>query len=303
MSDENPNPSQYPLDEPSVLDYVKSLFRSGDGKRIQIPVEEKVVVEERKSLTLETPVLQPIDDIQVEPSFLEAPSTELEPVAERVEARVYTPFPWRSLLAFGLAWIGQRLFEPPSIIELGIVFYVAAFSSLGWAIYRREWTLPSLAPTSERTDPLTYRGLPLVLSVGLAFLSFLLFGDYIFTQLNVTVWILAIVFLIWAFWLNTSSLRSNFGRLTSFFQREVWTITISRWTLLLIAETALVFFFRFYQTASVPPEPFSDQAEKILDVYDVSQGQTKVFFTRNTGREGFQMYWTLLVARIFGTGL
>jgi hypothetical protein len=73
--------------------------------------------------------------------------------------------------------------------------------------------------------------------------------------------------------------------------------------LLLIAATALVFFFRFYQTASVPPEPFSDQAEKILDVYDVSQGQTHVFFTRNTGREGFQMYWTLLVARLFDTGL
>src|SRR5687768_1109640 len=173
MSDENPNPSQYPLGEPSVLDYVKSLFRSGDGERIRFPVEEKVV-EERKSLTLETPVLQPIDDIQLEPTFLEAPSTELEPVAERIEPRVYTPFPWRFLLAFGLAWIGQSLFESSSSIELGLVFYIAAFSSLGWSIYRGEWTLPSLAPTSERTDPLTYRSLPLVLSVILAFLTFLL---------------------------------------------------------------------------------------------------------------------------------
>jgi hypothetical protein len=301
MSDENPNPSQYPLGEPSVLDYVKSLFRSGDGERIRFPVEEKVV-EERKSLTLETPVLQPIDDIQLEPTFLEAPSTELEPVAERIEPRVYTPFPWRFLLAFGLAWIGQSLFESSSSIELGLVFYIAAFSSLGWSIYRGEWTLPSLAPTSERTDPLTYRSLPLVLSVILAFLTFLLFGDYLFTQFNVTVWILAVVFLIWAFWLNNNSLQSSFGRLTSFFQREVWTITISRWTLLLIAATALVFFFRFYQTASVPPEPFSDHAEKILDVYEVSQGQTHVFFTRNTGREAFQMYWTLLVAKLFDTG-
>ena len=39
MSNENPNPdlNQYPLGEPSVLDYVKSLFRFGDGQRIQIP--------------------------------------------------------------------------------------------------------------------------------------------------------------------------------------------------------------------------------------------------------------------------
>ena len=64
-----------------------------------------------------------------------------------------------------------------------------------------------------------------------------------------------------------------------------------------------MFFFRFYQTQTVPPEPFSDHAEKILDVYDVSQGQTHIFFPRNTGREAFQMYWTLLVAKIFGTGL
>ncbi|RPJ22175.1 MAG: hypothetical protein EHM33_24290, partial [Chloroflexi bacterium] len=91
--------------------------------------------------------------------------------------------------------------------------------------------------------------------------------------------------------------------LISFFQRDLWTINISRWTMLLIAATVLVFFFRFYQTAIVPPEPFSDHAEKIFDVYDVSQGQTRIFFPRNTGRESFQMYWTLLIAKLFGTGL
>ncbi len=81
-----------------------------------------------------------------------------------------------------------------------------------------------------------------------------------------------------------------------FFQRYGWII-------LLIVATALVFFFRFYQTTTIPPEPFSDHAEKILDVYDVSQGQTHIFFIRNTGREAFQMYWTLLISWIFRTGL
>ena len=88
-----------------------------------------------------------------------------------------------------------------------------------------------------------------------------------------------------------------------FSKRDRWTIHNSLWLLLLIAATALIFFFRFYQTTGVPPEPFSDHAEKILDVYDVSQGQTHIFFIRNTGREGFQMYWTLLIAKLFGTGL
>ena len=73
--------------------------------------------------------------------------------------------------------------------------------------------------------------------------------------------------------------------------------------MLLLAATALIFFFRFTKTVTVPPEPFSDHAEKILDVYDVSQGQTHIFFPRNTGREAIQMYWTLLVSWVFGTGL
>jgi hypothetical protein len=203
-----------------------------------------------------------------------------------------------------LAWIGQRAFEPPHTgTEFGVALYVAAFAFLAWALQRGEWTLPALAPTYEGTDPLTYRGLPLILAVGLAVATFFLFGNQLFTRLNVFVWLLAIGCLMWAFWLPRQSLRSRFRDFRAFFQREVWTLSISRWTLVLVAVTALVFFFRFAQTASVPPEPFSDHAEKILDVYDVSQGQTRVFFPRNTGREGFQMYWTLLIAGLFGTGL
>jgi Dolichyl-phosphate-mannose-protein mannosyltransferase len=306
MSDDVEKPDQ--LEEPSVLDYVKSLFRFGNGKRIQIPFEKEILldekVEKKQSLFNTAPGLQPIDDVQLEPSFVEAPSTDLRPVYENIEERHFTPFPSRSLLAFMLAWIGQRTFEPPhTSTELGFAFYIAAFSLLGWAVYRGEWKLPSLASTSEGTDRLTYRGLPLILALGLGAWAFILLRDNLFTKLNAFIWILAIVFLISAFWLNKNSLRSVFRNLILFFQRDRWTINISRWTLLLIAATVFVFFFRFSQTASVPPEPFSDHAEKILDVYDVSQGQTHIFFIRNTGREGFQMYWTLLTAKLFGTGL
>ncbi len=173
---------------------------------------------------------------------------------------------------------------------------------LGWAIYRGEWNLPSpLRPSpsgkkdrgeGEGNDPLTYRRLPLLISIPLAFWAFTLFQDNLFTITNTSIWLLAVVSFVFAFWIKkpdqsaaSSSIRFNF------------------WTLLLIAATAFVFFFRFYQTSTVPPEPFSDHAEKILDVYDVSQGQTRIFFSRNTGREAFQMYWTLLVAKLFGTGL
>ena len=296
------------LEEPSVLDYVKSLLRFGNGERVRIPGEEKNVrikpVKERHAFVTETPVLKRTEDLQQELSFVEAPATEVEPVAVHVPEEPARPFPWRSLLAFLLAWAAQAMFEPPHIgTVVGLALYIAAFAVLALALRHGEWKLPSLAPTFDRTDPLTYRGLPLILGVGLALVSFSMFGDHLFTRLNVILWVLAIVSLLWAFWLNQKSLRFALQGLTASLRQEVWTIRFSRWTLLLIAVMALAFFFRFYQTTTVPPEPFSDHAEKILDVYDVTQGQTKVFFTRNTGRESFQMYWTVLIDKLFNTGL
>jgi hypothetical protein len=261
------------LGEPSVLDYVKSLFRS-----------EKV---------------------------------EVVSSVETIEDKPLTPFPWRVLLAFGLAVIGQIMFEPPHArTEFGFVFYLAAFALLGWALLRGEWTLPSLAPTSEGTDPLTVRFWPFIPAVLLFWLAFLLLGgsqlmpgislpdsiaaylpleDNQFTGLNFSLWILVILFLMRAFWLNGNASTSIVDTRDPLLPRNVWII-------LLIAATALVLFFRFSETPNVPPEPFSDHAEKIADVYEVSTGETHIFFTRNTGREAFQMYWTLFIAKFFGTG-
>jgi len=270
MSDETQNPNQPPQPEPSVLDYLKSLFRFGSGERIQLPdfveAEQSAISDESLAVSEQPETFQP--------------------------ANISTPFPWRSLLALVLALLGQKLFEPPpTTIPLGVAFYIMALSMLGWAIYRGEWTLMPLAETSDGADPLTYRRLALFISLPLGLWAFTLFDNNLFTKTNVFIWFVAVVLFIAAFWLNQQSSSSGI------------TKKISAWTLLLIAATALIFFFRFTQTASVPPEPFSDQAEKIFDVYDVSQGQTHIFFPRNTGREAIQMYWTLFVANVFGTGL
>jgi len=297
MSEDLEKPDQ--LQEPSVLDDFKSLFHFGNGDRIQIPSQEEALQDEKvgdtRSLTVETPTLHPGDDVQLETSFAEAPSLEIRLVAEASEAKPFTPFPWRSLLAFLLALAAQRTFEPPHTeTGFGIVLYIAALSLVGWALYHGEWKLPAFAPTSEGTDPLTYRGIPLILAFILGFWAFTILGDNLFTKVNVIVWVLATIFLTSAFWLNENDLGSVFRNTERFFQERRWTISITSWTILLIAATALIIFFRFYHTPSVPPEPFSDHAEKLLDVYDVSQGQTHIFFPRNTGREAIQMYWTLL---------
>lgn len=311
MSEELQNNSQF--DEPSVLDYVKSLFRFGKGERIQIPdfveeVQEPPVLPSPNGGQADEAILfkpdEPAEFQRVEPLILEpVVDSQVQSLSQGTRYQNLTPFPWRSLLAFLLALIGQSRFEPPSnSLSLGIAIYIAAFGLLAWAIYRGEWTLASTGQSSEGTDPLTYRPIALFISVLLGLWAFVIFKGNFFTRANLIVWCFAITFLIWALWLNEGGLRSVFNKAKTFLQRDTWTINISRWSLLIIAATLLVFFFRFYQTASVPPEPFSDHAEKILDVYEVSQGLTHVFFIRNTGREAFQMYWTVLIAKLFGTG-
>ncbi len=277
MNEESPN--QKPPEEPSVLDYVKSLFRFGKGERIQIPD----FAAEADSSPLQP---QPAD----EPS---ASST----------VQLDSPFPWRSLLAVFLAFAGQFFFEPPAATKpLGYALYLAALGLLGWAIYRKEWTINSYKPESEGTDPLTFRPVQFIISVLLGLWAFSLFSGNLFTSFNIFIWLLSIAFFLAAFWINPPSLASLFERIIGWLRRDLWTLKISRWALLLLAATALALFFRFTQTAQVPPEPFSDHAEKILDVFEVSQGQTRIFFPRNTGREAFQMYWTVLILNIFGTG-
>ena len=279
----------HPPEEPSVLDYVKSLFRFGRGGKIQIPafVEEEAPATIRELIPAETSDLQPV---------------HLEP------ANLPTAFPWRSLLALLLALIGQKILDTSiGNASLAYAFYIGAFVLLGWSIHLKEWSLTPLQETSSSTDPLTYRWLALILSIPFGISAFLNFNDNLFTTFNVILWYFAVTFFLWAFWLKGRSLWSamhdGFDRIGRFFQGNTWNINISGWTLLVLATVALAFFFRFYRTVSVPPEPFSDHAEKILDVYDVSQGLTHIFFPRNTGREAIQMYWTLLIANVFGTGL
>ncbi|HBG74466.1 MAG: hypothetical protein A2X25_14190 [Chloroflexi bacterium GWB2_49_20] len=256
------------MEEPSVLDYVKSKLRFWQAEKLELPLEEN----------------------------LPEPGPETIYSSRRI--------PWRSLLAVVLALAGQRSFEPPSRNWVaGIGFYLLSVVFLILAVMRSEWGLAPIRATEPRQDPLSVR-LTALLPAGIfALAAFALFGGNFFNALNLTLWLLAIVFLFWAFWLQESKGGSAWVRLKNFLKREPWQINISRWDVLVLAAILLVVFFRTYQLGAVPAEPFSDHAEKILDVYDVTMGQTHIFFPRNTGREALQMYLTAAVAGIFGTGL
>ncbi len=119
MTDTSQQP-QPPFQEPSVLDYFKSLFRFR-GERSAFSDQQSAVSDEQVTVGSQSEVPQFLDQTQGGPSTFDLrPSTE---------------FPWRSLLALLFALIGQNTFEPPpTTSSLGIAFYLAAFALLGWAI-------------------------------------------------------------------------------------------------------------------------------------------------------------------------
>jgi Dolichyl-phosphate-mannose-protein mannosyltransferase len=269
MSEEKP-----PLNEPSVLDWINSKLSFGRGARIEIPAE-----------------------------------TDAEVPAEPVPSRVRSPeviarFPWISLAALVLALIAQYSLEPPRASAItGIIFYAAALGLLLLAVLRREWVLAPLPVAAAANDPQTYHRTAFLIALALAFLAFFLFSGNLFTVENLTLWLIALGLLLTSLWVGDPHSPSGWRRFSAWVTRGNWQITINRWRLLLLAAALLVIFFRVYHIQQTPAEPFSDHAEKLLDVFDVSQGQTHIFFPRNTGREAIQMYWTLLMSWIFGTGI
>ena len=265
--------------EPSVLDYIKYRLSFGRGPRIEIPEYREVDIE---------------SEVNLQPQTSDLNSTHI-PV---------TPIPWLSLAALSLALFAQLFFEPPNPSALvGTGFYMVALGFLLMAVLRGQWILAPLAGSSSGRDPLTFRPRAFFISVPFAVLAFLFFTGNLFTGFNLTLWFIALGLFTWSLWLRHPTIDTLWKRLRAFLASEKWGITINRWTVLLLAATFIVIFFRVYHLQQTPAEPFSDHAEKLLDVYDVSQCQTHIFFPRNTGREAIQMYWTLLMSWVFGTGL
>jgi hypothetical protein len=200
------------------------------------------------------------------------------------------PYPWLSIAGLSVAVFAQFLLEPAARVEAAIVLYIAAIGFTIWAVARGEWKLAILPQESLNTQVRRPRLLPLFLCLPFLAGSFYLFGGNRFTILNLALWLTGIILFVAALWIPKQPLPSA--------ARLDW-----EWFALLAAVLLLASFFRFYQISTVPAEPFSDHAEKILDVNDIAHGESSIFFARNTGREAIQMYWTLLVAQVFGSGI
>ena len=148
---------------------------------------------------------------------------------------------------------------------------------------------------------MTYIAIPLIL------FAFLAFSGNRFDWINLLLWSAAIIFSVLALWERKP--EYGFGNRLSGFSTWIKQfgqgihIRITPWHILFFAVILVIGFFRFYELNGVPGEMFSDHAEKLLDVSDVLHGEYPIFFTRNTGREAFQMYLTAFIVKFFGTGL
>ena len=273
--------------EPSVLDYIKSLLR---GKPIPIPTAIESP-QDSQGLEEQSP-LQPTSIEELNPPVIE-PETP---------ARKFS-LPWLSLLALAIALVAQVTLQPrPNRSWLpGIILYLLAAICLVWAAWKGEWSASELPEAQDHPEDYRVRARWLYISLPLALAAFLALGGNKFTTLNVTLWVLAIVFTFLAFWQGEYPFVGWLRWLREHLHLP-WKLSISAWTLLVLASVTLVVFFRTYRVEQVPPEMVSDQAEKLLDVWDVLHGQTSIFFPRNTGREALQMYLTAGIIKFFHTG-
>jgi hypothetical protein len=190
-----------------------------------------------------------------------------------------------------------------------------SFALAIWAFISGEWLLAEMPEEKPIENPYSIRWRPLILAGPLVILVFLLFGKftsrlgfslfgaYQFKFLNTAIWIGAILLVCSAFYEAGRSIRQSGLSVLGWIKTWPKLIHLQPYTLLLLVTTGIILFFRFFRLAEVPSEMTSDHVEKLMDVQDVLNGFTHVFFTRNTGREAFQFYLTAGIIKLFHTGI
>lgn len=285
------------MDEPSVLDYIKSKLTFWREDSVQIP---KVDVRTEESTQVSDEAH--IDDADVRTSL---PQTAVVKTRTKQESKEKTiSFAWRSVLALSLALIAQLTLEPGPNRSwiLGFILYLLAIGILVWANLRGEFKLSPFNSRETYYQQLKISGTSFWFGIIFGLVAFLSLGGNRFTTFNVLVWTLSVIFIMRAFWTPSKdglSWKERFKKIFALIEND---LHLSPWNILLLGAIILVVFFRVYKIQIVPPEMVSDHAEKLLDVWDVLNGEMRIFFPRNTGRESMQMYLTAAVVKIFGTG-
>ncbi|MGV8025062.1 MAG: glycosyltransferase family 39 protein [Anaerolineaceae bacterium] len=205
-----------------------------------------------------------------------------------------TKFKFSFLPILALAWaiLGQVFLEPAQRnTGWGILCYSLAGIALLFFIFVKRGQFQ----TSKKQDK------PWLISqdIRIGFLfpatvflaaAFWFFKDNQFTLLNVSLWIIGLALFVLAVWEKQEN-------------SHLVKKKIDLFVVLVVLVAVVSIFFRTYELQKIPSEMFSDHAEKLLDVADVLDGNTSIFFVRNTGREALQFYLTAAIIKIFHTDI
>ena len=209
-----------------------------------------------------------------------------------------------SLAAFGLSFVlalsGQLLLDasPRDRVPLpGLLLYglAAVLGLVAFWLDRHRAGAPEPAVSPGPKPSSWVPSLPwLVLSAGAAVLAFLDSGGNRFRLPGTVAWMIAVAAWFAAWWCGPP--RIDLGSV-----RQGLSV---RWEYLLAAGILLVgILFRYWDLNGLPHDVNSDHAEKLLDVRDVVNGEYRVFFPRNTGREAMQFYIAAATVEVFSLPL
>lgn len=305
--------------EPSVLDYVIARLMPWRGPAPEIPPLEGTIPE-MPPLEVSETAAEPRLLAQAPTVVVDSPTQNLDyevvdrqvevetpPAAEALPEPASEPgarLPWLSLAAAALALLAQQFMEPglDRTALPGTVLYLLAAAALGTAVWRKEWAGLIHSRQAPVRDAMRVRPWFMLFGALLSLAAIFFLRGNLFNSANVFFWVMAVAFVCRGLWLDEAGSPAWRERLRAWRANGSWQKAFTGWSLVVLLAAAVVVFFRLYRMQEVPPEMVSDHAEKLLDVWDVLHGETRIFFPRNTGREGLQFYVTAAVIALFNTG-
>jgi len=258
---------------PTVLDWFRSLLRL---KPIPIPEPGTTT-----TVLLPTP----------------ADRQKANAVSEAVRIRIdHVRVPAGLLLAV----VAQIGLSSHSNVPLFAGLYLAAAILVGWGVWAGDFGEMAVPKTRRKSAVAAVDPRWLVAGLALAILTYATSADNTFNWITVVFWGASVLVTGRAFWLGKLPGASLSDKVRKFAAKPQLRIRLDGWSLLVIAVFVLAAYFRFSHLAEVPIEMWSDHAEKYLDIVDILNGQTSIFFPRNAGREPMQFYATAAAIKWFG---
>jgi hypothetical protein len=291
--------------DPTLLEWLFDLFQGKRPVPALIRPAELAPIEAQPQINDETETLPDSTRQEQERSIATAQSTkELTPTASI--SLQDTLRSWLIVLTFSLALFAQWCLMPEqreSQTTTGILLYILSAVTLVSAVLVGVWKVPQLLPDVPASFSQQFRKLPLGMGVVSSLIAFALYSGNRFTRTNLTFSIIALLCFALSIWYPELSWRQAFAQAWKNRPKFPFQVTVNSIFLLVVLATGVSIFFRMYRLDSVPPDMISDHAEKLFDVSDLLNGEYKIFFERNTGREAVQFYTIAFFVKFFNTGL